>query len=90
MNLRGILDATKLIKPNFTDWHYNIRLVLKHEKISHVLEQPFPETPTEDSIEEDVIAYNKYNDGDNTATCVCLQLCHMSCKSNMMLWMLTL
>ncbi|XP_022869302.1 uncharacterized protein LOC111388748 [Olea europaea var. sylvestris] len=72
MNLRGILDANKLIGPNFLDWHRNLRIVLKHEKIGYVIEQLFPEVPTENSIQKEVTAYNKHSDDDNTAACVML------------------
>lgn len=72
MNLRGILDANKLTGPNFLDWHRNLRIVLKHEKIGYVLEHPLPEVPTEDSTVEEVAAYNKHSDDDNTASCVML------------------
>ena len=72
MNLRGILDANKLTGPNFLDWHRNLRIVLKHEKIGYVLEQSFPLVPTENSTQEEVAAYNKHSDDDNTAACVML------------------
>ena len=72
MHLRGILDANKLTGPNFLDWHRNLRIVLKHEKIGYVVEQPMPEAPTEEATPEEVQAYNKHSDDENTATCVML------------------
>lgn len=72
MNLRGILDANKLIGPNFFDWHRNLRIIFKHEKIRYVLEQPLLEVPTENFTKEKVAAYNKHSDDDNTAACVML------------------
>ena len=41
VNLRSILDANKLIGPNFLDWIRNLRIVLNVEKITYVLDSHF-------------------------------------------------
>ncbi|KAM7510984.1 hypothetical protein LguiB_009859 [Lonicera macranthoides] len=72
MNLQSILDANKLTGPNFLDWHRNVRIVLRHQKIGYVLEKPIPEAPTQEATPEQVQAYNKHMDDDDTATCLML------------------
>ncbi|XP_022864611.1 uncharacterized protein LOC111384555 [Olea europaea var. sylvestris] len=66
------LDVNKLIRSNFLDWHHNLRIVLKYEKMDYVLEQPFPRVPTKNSIEENVAAYNEHSDDNNTVACMIL------------------
>ena len=48
--LRRIMDANKLIGPNFSDWLRNLKIVLRCEKLAYVLEANDPQEPTADSI----------------------------------------
>ena len=41
--LKSILEKDKLNGTNFTTWYRNLRIVLKHDKKEHVLEDPLPE-----------------------------------------------
>lgn len=41
--LKLILEKDKLNGTNFTTWYRNPRIVLKHNKKKHVLEDPLPE-----------------------------------------------
>ncbi|KAJ0765449.1 putative RNA-directed DNA polymerase [Helianthus annuus] len=53
------------------DWFRNLRIVLKQEKISYVLDDPIPDQPDE----EDVEAYNdwvKYTEDSMQASCLML------------------
>ena len=54
LSLRAILDRDRLNYNNFMDWFRNLRIVLKQEKKSYVLEDPIPDEPDVDDVE----AYN--------------------------------
>ena len=45
--LKSILEKDKLNGTNFTTWYRNLRIVLKHDKKEHVLEDPLPEEPAD-------------------------------------------
>ena len=51
LSLRSVLETNKLAGPNFLDWHRNLRLVLRQEKIEYVLDRQIPQTPEPDSPE---------------------------------------
>ena len=67
MNLRTILDNTRLNAPNFLDWYKNLRIVLRVEKIAYVLETS-PIAPIADAPDADQAAYLKHKADDET-TC---------------------
>ncbi|XP_061355032.1 uncharacterized protein LOC133299582 [Gastrolobium bilobum] len=56
LNLRSILDNNKLTGPNFTDWYRNVKIVLRYEKISYVLDSSIPVAPAEGQD-----GYDQYN-----------------------------
>ncbi|XP_021277863.1 uncharacterized protein LOC110411853 [Herrania umbratica] len=70
--LTSILDANKLIGPNFLDWFQNLKIILKQEKKSYVLDTPIPPVPIVDASVEDKEAYEHHKDDDNQAECVML------------------
>ncbi|GJX05907.1 hypothetical protein Tco_0193839 [Tanacetum coccineum] len=43
--IRSILEKGTLFRPNFTNWHHNLRIVFRYEKKLVHLEQPLPPTP---------------------------------------------
>ena len=45
MSLRSLLDNDKLMGPNFDSWYRKLRIVLEHEKIIYVINDPVPEEP---------------------------------------------
>ena len=45
MSLRSLLEKDKLNGANFLDWHRNLRIVLRHEEKSHVIEAPLEDEP---------------------------------------------
>ena len=53
MNLRLLIESNKLTGPNFLDWLRNLRIVLKSEKISYVLDEALP-NPSAANASEDV------------------------------------
>ena len=71
-NLRSILDANKLIGANFMDWLRNLRIVLKAERITYVLDGPLPESLDINAYDEDQKAYKKPLDDNVIATCIML------------------
>ena len=65
ISLQSILDAYKLIGPNFLNWNWNVRIVLKQEKRLHVLENPIPNTHVEDAEEEVRNEHQRHVDDDD-------------------------
>ena len=60
--LKSILEKDKLNGTNFTTWYRNLRIVLKHDKKEHVLENPLPEEPADNANATTKIAYQKLVD----------------------------
>ena len=44
INLRSILEANKLTGPNYIDWLRNLKIVLRSEKLTYVMEKSVPPT----------------------------------------------
>ena len=72
VNLRSILDANKLTGTNFMDWLRNLRIVLRVEKITYVLDAPLLVSPSVDASVEDQIAYQKHPDDSIIVACIIL------------------
>ena len=72
MNLRSILESNKLIRPNFLDCLRNLKIVLRSKKILFILDEAIPEVPPIDALNEVYMAYNRYGDADEMATCLML------------------
>ena len=72
VNLKSILDANKLTGGNSMDWLRNLRIVLKVERITYVLDGSLPESPAIDAFDEDHKAYQKHLDNSVIATCIML------------------
>ena len=70
--LRGIMDANKLIGPNFSDWLRNLKIVLRCERLAYVLEALDPQEPTADSSEEEVVLYQTWKDDSVKVQCYML------------------
>ena len=47
--LKSIPEKDKLNGTNFTTWYRNLRIVLKHDKKEHVLEDTLPEEHADDA-----------------------------------------
>ena len=71
LSLRGILDANKLIGPNYVDWLRNLRIVLTQEKISYILDTPTPDMIGKDAFEERT-KYKMWKDDSVTVKCIML------------------
>ena len=71
VNLQSIMDANKFIGVNFMDWLRNLRIVLKAERITYILDGPLPKSPAIDASYEDHMACQKHLD-DNL-------IAHVSC-----------
>ena len=72
LSLRSILDANKLIGPNFIDWFRNIKIVLKQEKKAYVFNDPIPKEPNDKVSNEEREAYQVHMEDLNLVTCVML------------------
>ena len=70
--LRGIMDANRLIGPNFTDWLRNLKILLKSERIAYVLEGDGPVEPASDVSENEVWEYQKWQEDSTTVQCYML------------------
>ena len=73
--LRSILEKDKLNGTNFTNWYRNVRIVLKHEKKDHVLDNPLPDEPDENATAAVNNAYRRTMDESTKVSC--LMLAHM-------------
>ena len=72
LSFRSILDANKLIGPNFIDWFQNIKIFLKQEKKAYVLDDSILREPNEEASNEDMEAYRVHMEDLDLATCVML------------------
>ena len=57
LSLRDILDANKLIGPNYVDWLRNLRIILTQKKISYILDIPALDSLGKDASEEERAIY---------------------------------
>ena len=57
VNLRSLLDSNKLIGANFMDWLRNLKIVLKVERITYVLDGALLVSFVVDAFDEDQKAY---------------------------------
>lgn len=75
LSLRTILEKEPLNHGNFMDWYRNLRIVLRQEKKTYVLDDPIPDQPDEGNVE----AFNdwvKYT--EDTIQVSCLMLASMT------------
>ena len=72
LSLRGILDANKLISPNYVDWLRNLRIVLTQEKLFYILDSSDPELIGEDASEEEKVMLNMWLNDSMTVRCIML------------------
>ena len=72
VNLRSILEANKLTGPNFIDWLRNLRIVLRSEKTSYVLDTTVPNQPSGEATLDELNTYKKHIEDSEMATCVML------------------
>ena len=70
--LKSILEKDKLNGTNFTTWYRNLRIVLKHDKKEHVLEDPLPEEPADNANTTTKNAYQKLVDESMEISCLML------------------
>ena len=70
--LRGIMDANHLIGLNFTDWLRNLKILLKSELITYVLEGDGPVERASDASEDEVWEYQKWQEDSPTIQCYML------------------
>ena len=52
MSIRSVLEREKLVGKNYLDWHRNLRIVLRQECKSHVLDTKMV-TPAETATAEE-------------------------------------
>ncbi|KAG8633623.1 hypothetical protein MANES_18G122902v8 [Manihot esculenta] len=70
-NLRVILDVIEN-GTNFVDWFRNLRIVLKQEKKSYVLDEAIPEPPLADATNAVKNKHKKHMDDSNDIGCLML------------------
>jgi hypothetical protein len=73
--LKSILEKDKLNGTNFTNWYRNLRIVLKHDKKDHVLDNPLPDEPEDNATVAEMNAYHRTRDESTEISC--LMLAHM-------------
>jgi hypothetical protein len=72
LSIRSILDRDKLNSTNFLDWFRNLRIVLKHEKKSYVLEGPVSDPPASNATKAIKDAWAKHLDDASDVSCLML------------------
>ena len=70
--LKSILEKDKLNVTSFTTSYRNLRIVLKHDKNKHVLEDPLPEEPADNANTTTKNAYQKLVDESIDISCLML------------------
>ena len=70
--LESILENDKLNGTNFTTLYRNLRIVLKHDKKEHVLEDPLLEEPANNASTTTKNAYQKLVDESTEINCLML------------------
>ena len=70
--LRSILEKDKLNETNFLDWSQNLRIVLRQERKSYVLETMFPPVPPSNALKAQKDAYEKHLNNYVDVTCLML------------------
>ena len=71
-SLRSVFEKDKLNGTNFMDWYRNLRIVLKQEKTSYVLDAPVPEEPPATASRLDRDAFKRHKDDANDVACLML------------------
>ena len=72
LNLRSILESNKLIGSNYIDWLRNVKIVLRSEKLTHVITEPVPPEPADNATQAQQNAYRKYIDEMNIVCSIML------------------
>ena len=72
LSLRSILDANKLIGPNYVDWLRNLKIVLSQEKLSYILDTLALEPLGEDASQEDKTTFMMWQNDSLTVKCIIL------------------
>ncbi|GJY69161.1 hypothetical protein Tco_0472143 [Tanacetum coccineum] len=75
--LRSILHNEKLAGSNFSNWHRNLRIVLRYEKKLRFVEQPMPQAPDPEAADPE--AFDAYYKLLNTKQEVAFKAFH-ACK----------
>ena len=71
MSIRSTLEKNKLVGRNYLDWHRNLRIVLRQEGKSHVLDTELVE-PGPDATADEKAAFEKLKKDSNDVTCLML------------------
>ena len=71
-SLKSTLEKDKVNGTNFTIEYRNLRVVLKHDKKEHVLEDPLPEEPANNANATTRNACQKLIDESNAISCLML------------------
>ncbi|XP_071694735.1 uncharacterized protein [Rutidosis leptorrhynchoides] len=72
LSLRSVLEKEKLNDTNFLDWYRNLRIVLKVEKKSYILDGPVPEEPPANATKSIRDAWTKHTDDSTEVACLML------------------
>ncbi|XP_071709438.1 uncharacterized protein [Rutidosis leptorrhynchoides] len=72
LSLRSVLEKEKLNDTNFLDWYHNLRIVLKVEKKSYILDGPVPEEPSANATKSIRDAWTKHMDDSTEVACLML------------------
>src|SRR5665213_591621 len=71
LSIRSVLEKDKLVGRNYIDWHINLRILLRQEGQSYVLDTDLV-VPAHDASAEDKAVYEKLKKDSNDVTCLML------------------
>ena len=71
LNLRFILDNNKLTGKNFLDWERNLRIFLRQERKTFVIDEPL-EQPADDAPQEMLDEFEQFTKDSEDVCCIML------------------
>ena len=71
-NFRTLLEKHTLNGHNYLEWRRNLKIVLRFEKLSHVLDEPYPEAPAEGATQAVMNRYERAHEAYESAYCIML------------------
>ena len=72
LTLWSILNANKLIEPNYVDWLRNLRIILTQEKVSYILDSLNLDPIREDASEEERATFKIWQNDSLIVKCIML------------------
>ena len=72
LSLRSLLDSDKLNGSNFNSWFRKLKIILEHERILYILNNPAPKVPDANTQSSDKDTYQKWLNDRTSVRCIML------------------